>query len=261
MLLNCGVGVDSWESLDCKEIQPVHPKGNQSWIFIGRTDAEAEAPILWPPDVKTWLIWKDPDAWKDWRREEKGMTPDEMFGWHHRQDGHEFEQAPGVGDGQGSLVCCSPRGHKESDTTERLNWTEPEDSSLNFIPVKMFLKLSEYNHLQLLCLFLLFPHFLTNKPKVSHWPIWIFVTKTTVHNIYIYILLEGEKILRPASQEITFMNLFSDKQPHNWNAWEFLSREERWRFRYCMKDDLITAGENTGWEWVEDPWLCHLQII
>ena len=99
-------------------------KGNQSWVFIGKTDAEAEAPILWPPDVKKWLIGKDPDAGKDWRQEEKRMTEDEMVGWHHRRDGQEFEQAPGVGDGQGSLVCCSPWGHKESDMTERLNWTE-----------------------------------------------------------------------------------------------------------------------------------------
>ena len=85
--------------LNCREIQPVHPKGNQSWIFIGRTDAEAETPILWPPDAKNWLIWKDPDAGKDWRWEEKGMTEDEMVGWHHQLNGHEFEQALGVGDG------------------------------------------------------------------------------------------------------------------------------------------------------------------
>ena len=110
--------------LDSKEIQPVHPKGNQSWIFITRTDAEAETPILWPPDVKNWLIWKDPDAGKDWRQEKKGMTEDEMVGWHHWLDGRDFEQALGVGDGQGSLACCSPWGRKESDTTERLNWTE-----------------------------------------------------------------------------------------------------------------------------------------
>ena len=103
--------------LDCKEIQPVNPKGNQSWIFIGRIDAEAEIPILWPPDSKNWLTGKDPDAGKDWRPEEKGLTEDEMVGWHHGLNGHEFEQAPGVGDGQGSLVCCSPWGHKESDTT------------------------------------------------------------------------------------------------------------------------------------------------
>ena len=103
--------------LDCKEIQPVHPKGNQSWRFIGRTDAEVETPILWPPDSKNWLIGKDPDAGKDWRREEKGMTEDEMVGWHHPLNGHKFEQTPGDGDGQGSLVCCSPWGHKESGTT------------------------------------------------------------------------------------------------------------------------------------------------
>ena len=109
--------------LDCKEIQPVHPKGNQSWIFIGRTDAEVEAPILWPPDVKNWLIGKDPDAGKDWRQEEKGITEDEMLGWHRWLDGHEFEQALGVGDAQGSLVHHSPWDHKESDTTKWLNWT------------------------------------------------------------------------------------------------------------------------------------------
>ena len=110
--------------LDCKEIQPVHPKGNQSWIFIGRTDAEAETPILWPPDVKNWLIGKDPDAGKDWRQYEKGTTEDEMVGWHHWLNGHEFEQAPGIGDGQGNLACCSPWGPKELDMTEWLNWTD-----------------------------------------------------------------------------------------------------------------------------------------
>ena len=109
--------------LDCKEVQPVHPKGNQSWIFTGRMDAEAETAILWPPDVKNWFTGKDPDAGKDWRWEEKGTTEDEMVGWHHRLDGHEFEQASGVGAGQGSLMCRSPWGHKESDTTEWLNWT------------------------------------------------------------------------------------------------------------------------------------------
>ena len=110
--------------LDYKETKPVNPKGNQSWIFIGRTDAEAETPTLWPPNGKNWFIGKDPDARKDWRQEEKGMTEDEMAGWHHWLDGHEFEQALRVGDGQGSLACCSPWGHKELDMTERLNWTE-----------------------------------------------------------------------------------------------------------------------------------------
>ena len=124
MLLNCGVGEDFESPLDCKEIKPVNLKGNQSWIFIGRTDAETEASILWPSDAKNWLIGKDPDAGKDWRWEEKGTAEDEMVGWHHWLNGHEFEQAPGVRDGQGSLVCCSPWGHKESDTIELLNWTE-----------------------------------------------------------------------------------------------------------------------------------------
>ena len=108
--------------LDCKEIQPVHLKGNQSWIFIGRTDAAAETPILWPPDGKNWLIGKDPDAGQDWRQEEKGMTEYKMVGWHHRLDGHEFEQAPEVGDRQRSLACHSPWSGKELDTTEQLNW-------------------------------------------------------------------------------------------------------------------------------------------
>ena len=107
--------------LDCKEIQPVRPKGNQSWIFTGRTDAEAETPILWPPDAKNWLTGKGSDAGKDWKQDEKGTTEDEMVGWHHWLDWHEFEQAPGDGDGQGSLACCSPWGHKELDVTELLN--------------------------------------------------------------------------------------------------------------------------------------------
>ena len=110
--------------LDYKEILPVHPKGNQSWIFIGRADAEAETQIFWPPDTKNWLVGKDPDAGKDWRQEEKGTTEDEMVGWHPWLDEHEFEQALGVGNGQGSLVCYSPWGCKESDTTEQINWTE-----------------------------------------------------------------------------------------------------------------------------------------
>ena len=110
--------------LDCKEIKPVNPKGNQSWIFIGRTDVEAETPILWPPEAKNWLIGKDPDDGKDWRQEDKGTTEDKMVGWHHWLDEHEFEQASGIGDRQGSLVCCSPWSCKESDRTERLNGTD-----------------------------------------------------------------------------------------------------------------------------------------
>ena len=119
MLLNCSFGEDSWESLGLQG-QTVNPKGNQSWIFIGRTDAEAEAPVLWPPDEKSWLIGKNSDAGKDWRQEEKGMGEDEMVGWHHQLNGHEFEQAPGDGEGPGGLACCTPWGHKESDMTEWL---------------------------------------------------------------------------------------------------------------------------------------------
>ena len=115
--------------LDSRENRPVHPKGNQSWIFIGRTDAEAEAPVLWPPDRKSQLIGKDLGAGKDLRQEEKGVTEDEMVGWNHWLEGHEFEQAPGVGDGQGCLACCSLWGCKESDTTEQLN-----DNSNNIFP-------------------------------------------------------------------------------------------------------------------------------
>ena len=110
MILNCGVGEDSWETLGLQEIKPVNPKGNRSWIFTGRTDAEAETPILWPSYVKSWLIGKDSDVGRDWGQEEKGMTEDEMVGWHHWLDGQEFEQASGVGDEQGSLACCSPWG-------------------------------------------------------------------------------------------------------------------------------------------------------
>ena len=110
--------------LDCKEIQPVHFKGDQSWMFIGRTDAEAETPILWPSHVNNWLIGKDSDAGRDWGQEEKGTTEDEMAGWHHRLDAHEFGWTLGVGDGQGGLACCNSWGHKESDTTERLIWSD-----------------------------------------------------------------------------------------------------------------------------------------
>ena len=110
--------------LDFKVIQPVHLKGNQSWVFIGRTDAEAETPVLWPPHAKSWLIGKDFDARRDWGQEEKRMTEDEMAGWHHWLDGCEFEWTPGVGDGHGGLACCDSWGRKESDMTEWLNWTE-----------------------------------------------------------------------------------------------------------------------------------------
>ena len=114
--------------LDYKEIQPVHPKREQFWVFIGRTDVEAETPVLWPPDRKSWLIWKDRDAGKDWGQEEKGTTEDEMVGWHRWLNGHGFGWTPGVGDGQGGLECCGSWGHKELDMTEQLNWKESKDT-------------------------------------------------------------------------------------------------------------------------------------
>ena len=123
--------------LDYKEIQPVHSEGDQSWMFIGMTDVEAETPILWPPDAKSWLIGKDSDAGRDWGQEEKGTTEDKMAGWHHGLDGRESECTPGVGDGQGGLVCCGSWGRKESDTTERLNWTE---LYVNYFSIKMIFK-------------------------------------------------------------------------------------------------------------------------
>ena len=121
-----------------KEMQPVHPKENQSWILIGRIDAEAETPILWPPDAKSWLIWKDPDAGKDWGLEEKGTTEDEMVGWHHQLSGHEFKQTLGVGDGQGGLACCGSWHCEELDRTERLNWTELNRIIMSFFDSHAF---------------------------------------------------------------------------------------------------------------------------
>ena len=123
MLLNCCIGKTLESPLDCKEIESVHSEGDQPWDFFGRNDAKAEAPVLWPPHVKSWLIGKDSDAGRDWGQE-KGTTEDEMAGWHHWLDGRESEWTPGVGDGQGGLACCDWWGRKESDTTERLNWTE-----------------------------------------------------------------------------------------------------------------------------------------
>ena len=129
--------------------KPVHPKGDQSWMFIGRPDVEAETPILWSPDVKSWLIWKDPDAGKDWGQEEKGTAEDEMVGWHHQLEGHGFWWSPGVGDGQGGPVCCSSWGHGESDTTERLNWTESTVLSAIWM-VNMQRERGSQNHMILL---------------------------------------------------------------------------------------------------------------
>ena len=154
MLSNCGAAEDSESPLDSK-IEPVNPKGNQPWIFTGRTDAEAEAPILWPHDAKSQLTGKDPDAGNDWGQEEKGEAEDEMVGWHHRLNGHEFEQALGDGEGQGSLAYCSPWGHKESNTTEWLN-----NSNNNYNPA---LEGSFPNSLFVTC-------FSNRKKPGSHYP-------------------------------------------------------------------------------------------
>ena len=148
MLLNCGAGEDSWESLG-KEIQPVHSEGDQSWDFFGRNDAKAETPVLWPPHMKSWLIGKESDAGRDWGQEEKGMTEDEMAGWHHRLDGRESEWTPGVGDGQGSLACCDSWGCKELDTTERLNWTEHSRFLCNIVLYSAGLHFHHHSHPQL----------------------------------------------------------------------------------------------------------------
>ena len=136
--------------LDCKEIKLVNPKGNQSWIFIKieKTDAETEATIVWPPDAKNWCIGKDSDAEKDWRREEKGTTDDKVVEWQCQLDGHEFEQAPGIGDGQGSLACCSLRGQKKSDTTEQLNWNELSAALSQHHLLGFEIAQPEFHHLQ-----------------------------------------------------------------------------------------------------------------
>ena len=128
MLSNYGVEKTLVSPLDCKEIQPVHPKGDQSWVSFGRNDAKAETPILWPAHVKSWLIGKDSDAGRDWGQEEKGMTEDEMAEWHHQLHGHESEWTPGVGDGQGGLACCNSWGRKSQ--TRLSDWTELNNGNI-----------------------------------------------------------------------------------------------------------------------------------
>ena len=139
MLLNCVVGEDSWESLELQGDPTVHFKGDQPWVFSGRNDAKDETPVLWPPHAKRWLIGKDSDAGRDSGQEGKGMTEDEMVGWHHRLDGRESEWTPGVGDGQGGLACCDSWGRKEPGTTEWLNWKAtnfPQPPSQTHLPAQ-----------------------------------------------------------------------------------------------------------------------------
>ena len=131
--------------LDCKEIQPVHSEGDEPWDFFGRNDAKAEAPVLWPPDAKSWLIGKDSDAGRDWGQEEKGMTQDEMAGWHHGLDGRESEWTLRDGDGQGGLARCDSWGRKELDTTERLNWTELKHTSIIYLRISWRIILQKEN--------------------------------------------------------------------------------------------------------------------
>ena len=189
--------------LDSKEIQPVHPKGDQSWVFIGRTDAEAETPIFWPPDAKSWHIWKDPDSGKDWGQEEKEMTEDEMVEWHHQLDGHGFGWTPGVGDGQGGLVCHGSWSCKESDATERLNWTEMDFTESIYLFSQVFSGISR--------VFLIYniKLFANSDSFISSFPIWmLFVTSSssllwftppTLHwtesgrmgNLVLFLTLEG----------------------------------------------------------------------
>ena len=153
--------------LDCKEIQPVHPKGDKFWVFIGRTDVEAETLILWPPDAKSWLIWKDPDAGKDWGREEKGMTEDDVVGWHHWLNGHGFGWTSGVGDGQGGLACCGSWGCKESEMTD---WTELISFSWEWFWSLLSIQCYELLSivLQALCLVDLIPWICLSLPLYNH---------------------------------------------------------------------------------------------
>ena len=151
MLSNCGAGEDSWDSLGQQGDQPVHPKGNQSWIIIGRTVAEAEAPVLWSPDVSSWLVGKDPDAGKDWRQKENGMSENEMAGWHYWCNGHELGQTLEDGEGQRGLACCSSWSHKELAITGWLN-----NCNNNTIKVMWLISLS-FSSLKIPCCINLMP--------------------------------------------------------------------------------------------------------
>ena len=183
MLLNCGSLWCFWtvvlektleSPLDCKEIQSVHSEGDQPWVFFGRNDAKAETPVFWPPHETSWLIGKDSDAGRDWGQEEKGMTEDEMAGWHHWLDGHESEWTPGVGDGQGGLACCYSWGRKESDTTERLIWSDLININIlveNKINIRK--KMYGWCHYQKL---LLHTHTYTHTHTHTHTQVFIYFT-------------------------------------------------------------------------------------
>jgi len=173
--------------LDCKEIQPVHSKGDQPWDFFGRNDAKAETPVLWPPHVKSWLIGKDSDAGRDWGQEEKGTTEDEMAGWHHWLDWHESEWTLGVGDGQGGLTCCNSCGRKESDTTERPIW-----SDLMFSCHLFLISSASVRSIQFLCFIV--PIFAWNVPLVS----LIFLKRSLVFPILLFYSISLHLSLKTA---------------------------------------------------------------
>ena len=161
--------------LHCKEILPVHSKGDKPWDFFGRNDAKAETPVLWPPHAKSWLIGKDSDAGRDWEQEEKGMTEDEMVGWHHQQDGRDFEWTPGDGDGQGGLACCNSWGLRELDTTEQLNWTEGSSIFIIFKETSILfstVRISPHPFRYLFSWLLRDSHFNRHEAK-SHCWIWV----------------------------------------------------------------------------------------
>ena len=168
MLLNCGVGEDSWESLGLQGDPPVYSEGDQPWDFYGRNDTKAETPVLWPPHGKSWLIGKASDAGRDWGQEEKGTTEDEMAGWQYQLDGREFEWTLGVGDGQGGLACCNSWGHKELDMTEQLNWTDRESYISILFKVTITKHQSLWNHRW----YLLLHAVLNSHPEVSVEKIW-----------------------------------------------------------------------------------------
>ena len=223
--------------LDCKEIQPVHPKGDQSWLFIGRTDAEAETPILWPPHAKSWLIGKDSDAGRGWRQEEKGTTEDEMAGWHHWLNEHEFGWTPGVGDGQGGLVCCDSWGRKESDTTEWLNWTELRGDKLLMSDIPKISHQCWQLYTALLLSLFLYPlshfHFKESELPVSQlWLIPYFSDMVSQNILVSRIFWVSTLIFMNTWIKFVFIHHFYSKHlavdiKQLWNTWQILKRKHK----------------------------------
>ena len=220
-------------SLDCKEIKPVNPKGNQPWIFIGRTDVEAEIPILWPSDAKNWLTGKFPDAGKDWRQEENETIEDEMVGWHHWLNGHEFEQAPPC-DGQGNLVCCSPLGCKESGTTERLNWTVSRVTCNHLFPFILLpsrvkkISLSWYRTNKFKSTYAEYLLLLSVFQMVDDFLPWVYISKPPVY-------LETTSLTLPTSH----VNAIPSKHDIT-NQWQYYWAHISVQSAICILSHLIT---------------------